>query len=161
MLVIIFRAVASNARSLLRSHSSPPPSFTKSPFSPRDGQTSPHRHRLVVSRSTCPPVSPSPHANSFVIGTAVINNNFFIFIFLKLKHSYRPPSQCHHQQDHSHKPAIPKPTPWPCPGPGSDKTQSASLDQINPHAHAFLCTPRQKRVPAPLLWIPPARRARR
>ena len=39
----------------------------------RDGQTSPHRPRLVVSRSTCPPLSPSPPANSFVIGTAVIN----------------------------------------------------------------------------------------
>jgi len=41
----------------------------------RDGQTSPHRPRLVVSRSTCPPVSSSPHANSFVIGTAVINTH--------------------------------------------------------------------------------------
>jgi hypothetical protein len=39
----------------------------------RDGQTSPQRPRLVVSRSTCPPISPSPHANSFIIGTAVIN----------------------------------------------------------------------------------------
>jgi hypothetical protein len=37
----------------------------------RDGQTSPHRPRLVVSRSTCPPLSPSE--NSFIIGTAVIN----------------------------------------------------------------------------------------
>jgi hypothetical protein len=41
----------------------------------RDGQTSPHRPRLVVSRSTCPPLSPSPHANSFTIGTAVINTH--------------------------------------------------------------------------------------
>jgi hypothetical protein len=41
----------------------------------RDGQTSPHRPRLVVSRSTCPPLSPSPHANSFIIGTAVINTH--------------------------------------------------------------------------------------
>jgi hypothetical protein len=39
----------------------------------RDGQTSPHRPRLVVSRSTCPPLSPFLHANSFIIGTAVIN----------------------------------------------------------------------------------------
>jgi hypothetical protein len=42
----------------------PPPSFTQSPSSPRslvrDGQTSPLRPRLVVSRSTCPPLSPSP-----------------------------------------------------------------------------------------------------
>ena len=40
----------------------------------RDGQTSPHRLRLVVSRSTCPALSPpSPHSNSFVIGPALIN----------------------------------------------------------------------------------------
>jgi hypothetical protein len=46
-----------------------PPPFTQSP-SPsrslvRDGQPSPHRPRLVVSRSTCPPISPPPHVNSF------------------------------------------------------------------------------------------------
>jgi hypothetical protein len=35
----------------------------------------PHGSQLVVSRSTCPPLSPSPHANSFVIGTAVINTH--------------------------------------------------------------------------------------
>jgi hypothetical protein len=68
-----------SARSLSRSPAPPPPSFTQSP-SPlrslvRDGQTSPHRPRLVVSRSTCPPLSPSPHANSFIIGTAVINTH--------------------------------------------------------------------------------------
>jgi hypothetical protein len=38
---------------------------TQSPSPPcslvRDGQTSPHRPRLVVSRSTCPPISPPPH----------------------------------------------------------------------------------------------------
>jgi hypothetical protein len=39
------------------------------------GQTSPLRPRLVVSRSTCPPLSPSPHVNSFVLGTAVINTH--------------------------------------------------------------------------------------
>jgi hypothetical protein len=44
----------------------------------RDGQTSPHRPRLVVSRSTCPPLSPSPHANSFIIGTAVINTHTWV-----------------------------------------------------------------------------------
>ncbi len=58
---------------------SPPPSFTQSPCPPRslvrDGQTSPHRPRLVVSRSTCPPLSPSSLANSLIIGTAVINTN--------------------------------------------------------------------------------------
>jgi hypothetical protein len=42
---------------------------------PRDGQTSPHRPRLVGSRSTCPPLSPFPDANSFVIGTAAINTH--------------------------------------------------------------------------------------
>jgi hypothetical protein len=41
----------------------------------RDGQTSPHRPRLVVSRSTCPPLSSSPLANSFIIGTAVTNTH--------------------------------------------------------------------------------------
>ena len=45
----------------LHSPFSPPPSFTQSPFPPRslvrDRQTSPHTHRLVVSYSTCPPLS--------------------------------------------------------------------------------------------------------
>jgi hypothetical protein len=36
--------------------------------------TSPHKPRLVVPQSTCPPLSPSPHANIFVIRPAVINN---------------------------------------------------------------------------------------
>jgi hypothetical protein len=39
------------------------------------GQPSPHEPRLVVSHSTCPPLSSSPHAHSFVLGSAVINNN--------------------------------------------------------------------------------------
>jgi hypothetical protein len=68
-----------SARSFSRSPSPPPPSFTQYPSPPRslvrDGQTSPLRPRLVVSRSTCPPLSPSPHANSFVMGTAVINTH--------------------------------------------------------------------------------------
>jgi hypothetical protein len=65
----------------------------------RDGQTSPHRPRLVVSRSTCPPISPpppckhlctrscsnkhtpppisppTPHVNSFVLGPAELNTH--------------------------------------------------------------------------------------
>ena len=41
----------------------------------RDGQTSPHQSRLVVSRITCPPLSLSPHANSFITGAAVINTH--------------------------------------------------------------------------------------
>jgi hypothetical protein len=67
----------SSARSLSHFPSSPPPSFTQSPSPPRslvrDGQPSPHRPRLVVSSSTCPPISPPPHVNSFVLGPAVIN----------------------------------------------------------------------------------------
>jgi hypothetical protein len=55
---------------LLLSHNIPPPRSLV-----RDRQTSPLRPRLVVSRSTCPPLSPSPHANSFVIGPAVINTH--------------------------------------------------------------------------------------
>jgi len=68
-----------SARSFARSPSSPHPPFTQYPFPPhllvRDGQTSPLNSRLVVSHSTCPPPSPSPHANSFGIGPAVINKN--------------------------------------------------------------------------------------
>ncbi len=55
---------STSARTLLRSPSPPPPSSTQSPSPPRslvrDGQTSPHRPRLVVSHSTCPPLSPPP-----------------------------------------------------------------------------------------------------
>jgi hypothetical protein len=44
------------------------PSFTQSPSPPRsllrDGQTGPRRHGLVVSRSACPPISPSPLATT-------------------------------------------------------------------------------------------------
>jgi hypothetical protein len=68
-----------NARSFSRSPSPPPSSFTQYPSPPRslvrDGQTSPLRPRLVVSRSTCPALSPSPHANSLVIGTAVMKTH--------------------------------------------------------------------------------------
>jgi hypothetical protein len=67
-----------NARSISHSPSAPPPSFTQSPYPPRslvrDDQTHPHRPRLVVSHSTCPPLSSSPHANSFVIGPTVIKH---------------------------------------------------------------------------------------
>jgi len=63
--------------SLSHSPSSPSPSFTQSPSPPRslvrDEQTSPHSPWLVVSRSTCPPLFPSPNANRFVIGTTVMN----------------------------------------------------------------------------------------
>jgi hypothetical protein len=56
-----------------------PPSFQTLAFPPHSlvcgGQPSPHKPRLVVSHSTCPPLSSSPHAHSFVLGTAVINNN--------------------------------------------------------------------------------------
>ncbi len=52
-----------------------PKSKVQSPHSPvRDEQTHPHRPRLVVSHNTCPPLSSSPHAHSFVIGPAVIKH---------------------------------------------------------------------------------------
>ena len=74
-----------NTRSLSHSPSAPPPSFTQSPYPPRslvrDGQTSPHRPRLVVSHSTCPPLSSPPHANSFVIGPAVIKHTHRVSIY--------------------------------------------------------------------------------
>ncbi len=73
----LWHSSSPSARSLSRPPSSLPPPFTQSPSPPRslvrDGQTSPHRPRLVVSRSTCSPLSPSLDANSFVLGTAVIN----------------------------------------------------------------------------------------
>jgi hypothetical protein len=60
----------------------------------RDGQTSTLRPRLVVFRSTCPPLSPSPHANSFVIGTAVINTHTDEYLQKKLPAKYRPCLAC-------------------------------------------------------------------
>jgi hypothetical protein len=62
-----------------RSPSSRHPPFTHYPFPLRSlvcgGQPSPHKPRLVVSHSTCPPLSSSPHAHSFVLGSAVINTH--------------------------------------------------------------------------------------
>jgi hypothetical protein len=49
--------------------------ISHSPAFASDGQSSPHRPRLVDSRRTCPPQCPTPHANSFVIGTAVTNTH--------------------------------------------------------------------------------------
>jgi hypothetical protein len=71
-----------------------PPLVSESPLRSLvcDGQTSSQRPRLVVSRSTrtiCSPLSPSPHANSFVIGTAVINAHSPLLVQVKV-----PPSQC-------------------------------------------------------------------
>jgi hypothetical protein len=40
------------------------------------------RSRLVVSHSTCPPLSSSPHVNSFVIGPAVIKHTHFFWTLL-------------------------------------------------------------------------------
>jgi hypothetical protein len=64
---------------LTRSSPSRHPPFTQYP-SPsrslvRDGQTSPHKPRLVVLHSTCPSLSPSPPAHSFIIGTPIINTH--------------------------------------------------------------------------------------
>jgi hypothetical protein len=62
-----------------RSPSSRHPPFTHYPFPLRSlvcgGQPSPHKPRLVVSHSTCPPLSSSPHAHSIVLGTTVINTH--------------------------------------------------------------------------------------
>jgi hypothetical protein len=62
-----------------RSPSSRHPPFTHYPFPLRSlvcgGQPSPHKPRIVVSHSTCPPLSSSPHAHSFVLGTTVINTH--------------------------------------------------------------------------------------
>jgi hypothetical protein len=62
-----------------RSPSSRHPPFTHYPFPLRSlvcgGQPSPHKPRLVVSHSTCPPLSSSPHAHIFVLGPAVINTH--------------------------------------------------------------------------------------
>jgi hypothetical protein len=45
-------------------------------------RTLPNRPRLVVSRSTCPPISPPPpHVNSFVLGPAVINTHSQDYLF--------------------------------------------------------------------------------
>ena len=52
----LWHSSSPSARSFLRSPSPPSPSFTQSPSPPRllvrDGQTSPQRPRLIVSRST-------------------------------------------------------------------------------------------------------------
>jgi len=57
------------------------PAFTRV----RDGQTSPHRPRLVVSRSTCPPLSSPPHSNSFVIGPTVIKHTLTLTVQKELQ----------------------------------------------------------------------------
>jgi hypothetical protein len=46
------------------------------------GQPSPHRPRLVVSHSTCPPLSSSPHAHNFGLGTTVINKHTHVNSFV-------------------------------------------------------------------------------
>ncbi len=71
--------IHSHTPSRTRSPSSCHPPFTHYPFPLRSlvcgGQPSPHKPRLVVSHSTCPPLSSSPHAHSFVLGTAVMNTH--------------------------------------------------------------------------------------
>ena len=75
--VWVWDGIHSHASLRTRSPSPRHPPFTHYPFPPRSlvcgGQPSPHKPRLVVSHSTCPPLSSSPHAHSFVLGTAVIN----------------------------------------------------------------------------------------
>ena len=82
-----------SARSLSRSPSSSPPSFTQSPSSPRslvrDGQTRPHRPRLVVSRSTCPPLSPSAQReqlyNRYCSNKHALKRDYFFFFHKALR----------------------------------------------------------------------------
>ena len=59
------------------------------------GQTNPHKPRLVVSHSTCSPLSPSPHAHSFVLGTAVINNISVFSFPSSSEKSYHHPQRNH------------------------------------------------------------------
>jgi hypothetical protein len=97
----LWHSSSPSSRSLSCSPSHPPPSFTQSTSPPRsqvcDGQTSPHRPLLVVPRNTCPPVSPSPHANIFVIGTAVIKTHQFLGLAALLKTwSLLRSGQCSH-----------------------------------------------------------------
>jgi hypothetical protein len=77
-----------------RSPSSRHPPFTHYPFPLRSlvcgGQPSLHKPRLVVSHSTCPPLSSSPHAHSFVLGTAVINTHHPVqYRTLSVRSSYK------------------------------------------------------------------------
>jgi hypothetical protein len=91
----------------------PPPSFTQSPSPPRslvrDGQPSPHRPRLVVARSTCPPISPPPpHANSFVLGPAVINTHTPATLLLVCRIPCSGQAQCTSRRDFAPFPPQPK-----------------------------------------------------
>ncbi len=56
-----------------------------------DSQT--RNHRLVVSRSTCPPFPSPPLANCFVIGTAVINTH---------RHKRKGVQEGRHAHTHTH-----------------------------------------------------------
>jgi len=80
-----------SARSLSRSPSPPPPSYTQSPSPPRslvrDGQTNPHRPRSSSLVAHVLHYPPSPHANSFIIGTAEINTHW------QVSHTFLPLSQ--------------------------------------------------------------------
>ena len=62
-----------------RSPSSRHPLFTHYPFPQCSlvcgGHPSPHKPRLVVPHSTCPSLSPSPPAHSYIIGPAEINTH--------------------------------------------------------------------------------------
>jgi len=92
-----------------RSPSSRHPLFTHYPFPPRSlvcgGQPSPHKPRLVVSHRTCPPLSSSPHAHSFVIGPAVINTHT-IHPPSFTQSPYPPRSLVRDGQTHPHRPRL-------------------------------------------------------
>jgi hypothetical protein len=97
-----------------RSPSSRHPPFTHYPFPPRSlvygGQAGPHKPRLVVSHSTCPPLSSSPHAHSFELGTAVINTHnkhtHTCTRFCSNKHTLHPRNICRGQWRCSSHPRI-------------------------------------------------------
>jgi hypothetical protein len=125
----------------------------------RDGQASPHRPRLVVSRSTCPPLSPSPLANSFIIGTAVINTHTHWLIKIQTYPYHfsitQPQSQIHtaavinthnHRASKSHRMSPHRPRflrgrlPFPrhpCPPPKADKS-GAGYGTVNCESSCIL-----------------------
>jgi hypothetical protein len=89
---------------LTRSPSSLHHPFTQYSFSSRSlvcGGPSPHKSRLVISHSTCSPRSSSPHAHSFVLGTAVINNNLDSFVKYIFWCGLSAPSPYHTPRPHT------------------------------------------------------------
>jgi hypothetical protein len=120
-----------------RSPSSRHPPLTHYPFPLRSlvcgGQPSPHKPRLVVSHSTCPPLSSSPHAHSFVLGTAVINTHTCVVQFTKSPHGLFNIRGL--QQGESDSGHLGTAKNWDCPS----RTCTRS-DSTNARANALLLT---------------------